>query len=242
MFQATRGIVFRQTRYSDTSLVARILTEESGLRSYIVKGAHRPKARIRASIFQPLTLLDMVVSHKEKADLQHIREVRIAYPFQTIPADIRKTSILLFLNELFYKSIQEEASNQELFRFIYDNLILLDQSDENPANFHISMALHLSHFLGFFPQGHYSGFHTVFDLAEGTFTESEPLPAENFISGEVCSWFAKFLTVPVERSYVPEVSAVICSELLEKILRYYHLHLPLTGVFKSHKVLHEVLR
>lgn len=242
MFQATRGIVFRQTRYSDTSLVARILTEESGLRSYIVKGAHRPKARIRASIFQPLTLLEMVVSHKEKADLQHIREVRMAYPYQSVPSDIRKTSILLFLNELLYKSIQEEASNPELFSFIYDNLIRLDQTDENPANFHISFALHLSYFLGFFPQGHYSGLTTVFDLSEGVFVETEPLPAENFISGQACGWFAKFLTVPVERSHMLGVSAAIRNELLDKLLKYYHFHLPLTSEFKSHKVLHEILR
>jgi len=77
MYISTRGIVFWQTKYSDTSLVVRIMTEESGLGSYIIKGARGPKSKIRASLFQPLTILDLVVSNKEKSDLHHIREARV---------------------------------------------------------------------------------------------------------------------------------------------------------------------
>jgi DNA repair protein RecO (recombination protein O) len=242
MYQSTRGIVFRQTRYSDTSLIVRILTEESGLNSYIIKGARGSKAKIKSSLFQPLTLLDLVVSHKEKSDLQQIREAHVAYVYHSVPEDIRKSSILLFLNELFYKSIREEAVNPELFRFLYNNLILLDQTGENPANFHIALAIHLTRFLGFFPQGSFADEHTVFDLEEGHLLNTEPLPAENFICGQACDWFAKFLVTPVEHSHKLAVPSAIRNELLEKILRYYQLHLPLPGEFKSHKVLHEVLR
>ena len=96
-----------------------------------------------------------MVSQKEKSDLQHIREARVAYPYQSIHLDIRKSSILLFLNELLYKSIQEEAVNPELFSFIFDHLMLLDQTTENPANFHLFFAIHLTRYLGFFPHGEY---------------------------------------------------------------------------------------
>jgi DNA repair protein RecO (recombination protein O) len=89
MYHVTRGIVFRQTKYSDSSLVVRILTEEMGLRSYIIKGARGPKSKLKASLFQPLTLLELVVSQKEKSDLQHVREARVAYPYQSIHLDIR---------------------------------------------------------------------------------------------------------------------------------------------------------
>lgn len=242
MYLNTRGIVFHQTKYSDTSLVVRILTEESGLRSYIIKGARSSKARIRASLFQPLNLLELVASHKEKSDLQHVKEAHLAYSYHSIPEDIRKTSILLFLNELLYKSIQEEAINPELFTFIYEKMILLDNWQANPANFHVAFALHLTHYLGFFPQGKYTGQEMVFDLTEGHMTVTEPLPAENFISGQACSWFSRFLETSVEESDSLAVPALVRAELLEKILVYYHLHLPLTGEFKSHRVLHDVLR
>jgi DNA repair protein RecO (recombination protein O) len=242
MYITTRGIVFRQIKYSDTSLVVRILTEETGLCSYIIKGARSPKAKIKASLFQPLNLLELVVNQKEKDELHHIREARVAYTYQSIHNDIRKSSIILFLNELLYKSIQEESVNPELFQFIYNHLILLDQTSENPANFHLLFTLHLTHYLGFFPQGNYVNERSVFDLVEGHFSQADPLPAENFISGQNCAWFGKLLGTSVEKCFTLSVPSSVRGELLEKILRYYHLHLPLTGEFKSHIVLHDVLQ
>jgi DNA repair protein RecO (recombination protein O) len=242
MYHTTRGIVFRQTKYSDSSLVVRILTEEMGLRSYIVKGARGPKSKMKTSLFQPLTLLELVASQKEKADLQHIREVRVAYPYQTIHLDIRKSSIILFLNELLYKSIQEEAVNPELFHYIFDHLILLDQTTENPANFHLLFVIHLTKNLGFYPHGSYLNENTVFDLTEGQFLQAEALPADNFITGSNCAWFSKLLATSPDKFYSVAVPSPVRAELLEKILRYYHLHLPLTGEFKSHIVLHDVLQ
>lgn len=242
MFHTTLGIVFRQIKYSDTSLVVRILTEEMGLRSYIIKGARGPKAKIKSSLFQPLNLLELVVSQKEKTDLQFIREARVAYPYQSIYLDIRKSSILLFLNELLYKSIQEEAVNPQLFRYIFDHLIMLDQTAENPSNFHLLFAIHLTRNLGFFPHGIYLNQNTVFDLIEGQFVQTEAIPAENFMTGVSCIWFSKLLAIQPGQFYSISVPPAVRSELLEKILRYYHLHLPLTGEFKSHHVLHEVLQ
>ncbi|MCU0371412.1 MAG: DNA repair protein RecO C-terminal domain-containing protein, partial [Bacteroidales bacterium] len=150
--------------------------------------------------------------------------------------------ILLFLNELLYKTIQEETLNPELFRFIFDHLALLDKTEENPANFHLLFSLHLTHFLGFFPQGACLNDNTVFDMGEGHFSQGEALPAENFITGRSCDWFSKLLAISPGNFHTVAIPSNIRSELLEKILRYYHMHLPLTGEFKSHIILHDVLQ
>lgn len=242
MYLTTRGIVFHQTKYSDTSLVVKILTEEAGLGSYIIKGARSPKAKLKASLFQPLTLLDLVVHLKEKSDLNYIKEARVAFLYKTIPDNIYKSSILMFLNELLYKSIREETANQELFRFIYDHLVMLDQTTENPSNLHLLFALRLTRYLGFYPHGSYLGEKSVFDMAEGHFSHAEPLPAEQFISGIHCAWFGKLLEIPPEMFYSIHVPAMVRSELIEKVLSYYQMHLPITGKFKSHHVLHEILQ
>jgi DNA repair protein RecO (recombination protein O) len=242
VFHSTRGIVFHQTKYSETSLVVKILTEEAGLGSFIIKGARGPKAKIRASLFQPLTLLEMVVSRNEKSELHFIKEARVAYPYKTIPDDIRKSSILLFLNELLYKSIQEEAVNPELFRFIFDHLVLLDQTTENPANLHLLFAIRLTRYLGFFPHGKYLGESSVFDMTEGHFSQVEPLPADHFITGSTCVWFSKLLEISPELFYSVHIPSAVRSEMMEKILGYYLLHLPIPGKFKSHLVLHEILQ
>jgi len=243
MFLLTRAIVFRQTRYSDTSLVVKLLTEQSGLMSILVKGAHGPKAKIRASLFQPLNLLELVIDHKEKSELHYAREARVEYAYASIPGDIRKTSILLFLNELLYKSIREEAAHVELFRFIHDQLVFLDKEVEITGSYHLLFALHLTHLLGFFPQGNYDGHaETVFSLPEGQFTRSRELFDDQVITGRECEFFAKLLPVMPGEHHSIVLPSAIRNALLEKILVYYRLHLPITGEFKSHTVLHEVLQ
>lgn len=242
MYNVSRGIVFRQIKYADSSLVVRVLTEGSGLVSFIIKGARGPKAKIRASLFQPLTLLELMYSQHGKGDLHHIREARIAYPYRTIPQDIRKSCILLFLNELLNKSIQEETANPSLFAFIFDHLVMLDETNENPSNFHLLFATQLTRYLGFFPHGNYRDDDSVFDLSEGIFGKTEPLPASHFITGQLCFMFSRLLTVPVSDFYRLSFPAGIRHDLLEKLLRYYQFHLPLPGEFKSHLVLHEVLQ
>ena len=242
MFISTRGIVFRQIKYSDTSLIVKIFTEEKGLGSYIIKGARGSKSRIKASLFQPLNLLELVVGHNDKSDLQYVKEARVAYAFREIPDDIRKSSILLFINELLYKTIQEEAANQEFFQFIYDEIVMLDQAKGSLANFPLAFTVNLTYYLGLFPQGEYHGEHTVFDLGEGHFLHADPLPAENFITGSACYWLNKLVSTPAGQFFTLQIPAASRLILLEKMLRYFHLHLPLTGEFKSHIVLHEVLQ
>jgi hypothetical protein len=83
---------------------------------------------------------------------------------------------------------------------------------------------------------------TVFDLIEGQFSQNEAIPIENFITGPNCAWFSRLLATPPEMFYSLTLPHAVRSELLEKILRYYQLHLPLTGEFKSHIVLHDVLQ
>jgi hypothetical protein len=79
-------------------------------------------------------------------------------------------------------------------------------------------------------------------MEEGQFAGTEPLPAENFITGKACRWLSLIIPISPEHFYTLQIPARDRQELLEKILRYYQLHLPLTGEFKSHTVLHEVLQ
>ena len=242
MYSSTRGIVFHLTRYSDTSLVVKIFTELLGLRSYLVKGARRPNSKMKASLFQPLSLLELVVSDREKSELHHIREARIAYPFKSLTSDINKSSILLFLNELLYKSIREEAANKELFGFIFDNIVRLDQATQNVAHFHLLFAVQLSRYLGFFPRHRYTNEATVFDMEDGVFTDLLPVSHSQLLRGAVCKYFSDLANTPMDKFYELRAGKSIRNELLEKLITYYTIHLPISGEFKSHRVLHELFR
>jgi DNA repair protein RecO (recombination protein O) len=240
MLETTRGIVFHHIRYSDSSIIAKIYTEQFGLQSYLVRGLRNRRSDTKKALFQHLNLLDMVVSHRGNKELQHLKEIHISYPFNTIPFDIRKSAIALFLNEVLYQVIREEEPNQGLFEFLFDSIIILDHPDLHIASFHLIFLMQLSRFLGFFPKNNYSPSESFFDLAEGRFTNVKG-PAD-LIAGEPFSGYVSVLTnfegdyqggVHINQSHRPE--------LLKIILNYYKHHIPGIREFKSHTVLHEVL-
>lgn len=149
MIQKTRGIVFRFTRYGETSIVVTIFTESFGLQSYIVNGVRSKSSKNKMALFQPLTLLNLVVYHRERANLERIKEVQCFHPYHTLTTDIRKSSIGMFIIEVLNKCIRDEMHGTEIFEYITNALVYLDQTPDRFENFHLIFLLRLSRFLGF---------------------------------------------------------------------------------------------
>ena len=100
MLHKTKGIVFRYTRYGETSIIVNIFTELFGLQSYIVNGVRSKSPKSKMALYQPLMLLDLVVYHKENAGIMRIKEVKSLYPYRTLFSDIYKSAVALFINEV----------------------------------------------------------------------------------------------------------------------------------------------
>ena len=150
MLEKTRGIVLRYFKYQESSIIVHIFTEKLGLQSYIVNSVRR-KASNKIALFQPLTLLDLVVYHSEKKQIQRIKELRCYYAYEKIPWDIGKSAILIFLSEILSKVIKEGSESDGLFDFINDSLITLDKMRVKTENFHLIFLIKLSRYFGFFP-------------------------------------------------------------------------------------------
>ena len=242
MYFKSKGIFLRQTKYSDTSAVVKIYTEEFGIQSYMVKGLHSKKSKIRPSLFYPLSIFDMVVSHKESSELQHIKEIQVTAPFISIPHNILKSSVVIFLSELLYKSLKEEQTNKALFSFLEESIRWIDEMQELPPDFHLLFAVKLSKYLGFAPQGAYQKGTTVFDLQEGFFRPELLLEGSNVITGMECEYFSRLLQSDFTELSSWKMPSSVRQNLLEKLLLYYSFHIPTATNFKSHRVLHDVLR
>src|SRR5688572_26013551 len=151
MLVKTRGIVLNYIKYRETSIIARVYTEALGLQTYIINSIRKKGPGSRIALFQPLTLLEMVVYKSASGGITRISEYKCAHPFQTLLYDIRKSSIALFLSEIISASVKEEEENPPLFKFLYQNIVAFDNLEKNFENFHLSFLLQLSHFLGFGP-------------------------------------------------------------------------------------------
>src|SRR5688572_12563505 len=151
MLHKTKGVVFRFTRYGESSIIVNIFTAQFGLQGYIVKGVRSKSARGKIALYQPLSLLDLVVYHRENANLMHIREAKCLHLYQHISTDMRKTTIALFISEILNRGVKDQSHAGELCDFLISSLIELDQSDR-VENFHLVFLVQLSRWLGFQPQ------------------------------------------------------------------------------------------
>ncbi|RYY09048.1 MAG: DNA repair protein RecO, partial [Cytophagaceae bacterium] len=160
MLIKTRGLVLSFLKYRETSIIARIYTERRGVQNYIVNGVRKAKPPGRIALFQPLTLLELVAYvPRQGSDLTRLSEFRCAEPFRTLPYEMRKSSVALFLSEVLSKSVREEEENEPLFRFLHDSILAFDEQSVGVENFALLFLLHLASYLGF-------GVHTGAELMD----------------------------------------------------------------------------
>jgi len=236
----TKGIILHQVKYSETSLIVKIYTEQCGLQTYIAKGVRKKNAAFKAGLFQPLNIVDLVAHHNSKKEIQHIKDISCAYYYKSLPFDIKKTSIAIFINELLYKSIHEEIPNIDLFNYISNALTGLDEASSAFTDFHFVFAMQLTLHLGFYPHGRYSSYNKVFDLMEGVFKPVHP-EHTNYIDGHLCQYFDRIINPENISSYYFDMPLSYRKLLLEKIIDYYRLHIHVFGNIRSHHVLEAVL-
>jgi DNA repair protein RecO (recombination protein O) len=240
MLHKTRGIVFKTTNYGESSMIVQVFTEKFGLQSYIINGVKKPKAKINQNMLQPLHLLDMVVYHKNTGSVQRISELKNSPLLQTIPYDIIKSSIAIFLNEVLYKAVRQQSADENLFDFIFTAIEWLDNQEENLANFHLLFLVRLTRYLGFYPEQFNASNSDYFDMKNGTFSRYKPEGLYN-LSPPHTQNFGALLQTRFEDISRLKFSHDERRYLLQKLLDYYALHIEGFGNIRSHEVLEEVL-
>lgn len=224
MTSKTRGIVFHHIKYSDSSLIATVYTENFGRKSFLVKGVYRNKSRFKANLFQPLSLLEMEISLSPRRELQHLREASSAHPMGNLYGDYHKQSLVFFISEILYKTVREEEPNQPLFDFLFHTILYLDAAEGDIANFHLVFLLQLTRFLGFFPRNDFSGNHNRFNVLNGYFVTEIDTDIHTY-SDRLSEKLHLLLTLNYESSSQVNMNRTERMELLEMLINFYRLHL-----------------
>lgn len=221
MIFKTRGIVFRFTKFRETSIIVTIFTEVFGLQTYIVNGVRSKSAKNKIALYQPLTLLNLVVYHRANANIERIREVSCLYPYRSLTADVKKSTIAMFLGELLNKTVKEETHTGEIFEFLYQSFIAMDITNEGYGNFHLIFMLKLCRYLGF-------GVYNLNEVLGGRMADVE---IEKLLASLLKAEYDT--PIPVTNSQRRVV--------LELLLKFYADHIENLGEIKSVQVLREIL-
>jgi DNA repair protein RecO (recombination protein O) len=240
MLHKTRGIVFRATDYGESSVIVQIFTEKFGLQSYIINGAKKPKAKIGRNMLQPLHLLNLVVYHKNTGNVQRISELKNAPVLLSIPYDVIKSCVAMFLNEVLYKAVKQQSPDENLFDFIFSAIEWLDHQTEGVANFHLIFLTQLTRYLGFYPDRYMAGNADYFDIKNGLFTRFKP-DSVSYLSPPHTQNFGLVLQTSFENMHLLKLSNDERRYLVQKLLEYYAMHIEGFGNVKSADVLEEVL-
>ncbi len=221
MLHKTKGVVFRFTRYGETSIIVNIFTELFGLQAYIVNGVRSNTKKSKIALYQPLTLLDLVVYHKEHASILRIKEVKCYYPYRNLSVDIKKSAVAMFISEVLNRCVKEQSHAAEIHEFVARSLIVLDQQQQ-VENFHLIFLLQLSRYLGFGPN------------TSREVVETQWLAEEDEI----------ILTRLLTSDYDSKIQIAYAQRqaLLSVLLRFYATHIDGLGEFKSLPVLREIVQ
>jgi DNA repair protein RecO (recombination protein O) len=235
MLVKTKAIVISALKYQEKSLIVKCFTQSDGLKSYFVQSAYSgKKSNQKIAYFQPLTILEIEASHKNKGTLEHFKEIKLASAYQSINTDIIKSTVVIFLSEMLHHSIKEEEKNEHLFTFLETALLWLD-THEQTSNFHLILLLEVTKFLGFYPDNSETEF-KFFEMTEGIFS---PFQGISCLSEHETYLFKKLINLKFDSDQ--KIFAGIERQILLKILLdYYSIHLDGFKKPKSLEVLKEV--
>lgn len=240
MYIKSEGIVLRTVKYGDNSLIVEVFTSYSGTLSFLVRLPKGKKGMSKRMLFQPLTHICFESDIRPRSNLYYFKEVTSGVAYRTIPINIYKETMVLFLAEFLSQVLKKEEKNVPLFDYLKYALEWLDNCTENFTNFHVVFLIKLSLFVGFFPNidDYHQG--DTFDLLNGC-ASSIALPSPGMVlPSDQARYVAPLLKMNFDTMHHYRFNHVQRTHILEVIMDYYRLHIPGFSQLKSLDVLKEV--
>lgn len=227
MLKKTKGIVINHLKYRDTSIITKIFTKELGLKSYLVNGVRSSKSKPKMALYQPLTLLELVVYDRENRNLHHIAEAKLEHAFLRIPFDFYRSGIALFMAEILGKVLPDGYQNEGLFGFLEDAIIQLDTENTSLGTYPLAFLLLMTRYLGFEPE---DAAHFYDQLPTSRVSQNHRLKVST-----MDQLIQQGNTAP------GSIPTLLRRELMEDLILFYQTHLDGFGEVRSLEVLRSLM-
>lgn len=234
----TTGVVLHTLKYGDNSLIAFVLTEKLGRRSFMIRGVKGRHGGNRMALLQPMFVVEFEASHSTKSDMDLVRDVRCAVPLVSMPFDIVKSTVAMFMAEVLYRLVRDVELDSSLFEFVCDAVQRLDDASSGVANFHLKFLVELSRHLGFYPSGEYRE-GDYLDIREGCFIGSMPLSGDA-MSVENSRILAQVMAADFDSLATVQLNRTSRDGFLMAMLDYFDFHLDSVHTIRSVEILRAV--
>jgi DNA repair protein RecO (recombination protein O) len=143
------GIVIRTIKYGDSGIIAQILTDKYGMQSFLVKGVHSKKTKLKISLFGTLNILQLQIHFKENRNIQSIREATPEFPMHNSHSDIVKNAMLLYVADVMKECLKSHPmADNNLFQFLMNTISQIENCKVD-SHFPLKFMIELSQHLGF---------------------------------------------------------------------------------------------
>lgn len=207
-------IVLHTTKYGDSSLIVHGYTGSGGRESFLFRGKGK-------SMIHPLCIIEYTASENRKGTLQYLKEFSPKYHLDSIRSDVRKSSIAIFISEVLYRSLLLSERDPDLFSFLEDAIVRLNEVRGNFANFHLWFLVNYAAHLGFSPKAGFEGEYNPFSVKEISLAE-------------------KFMNESFEDALATPMTGEERSAFLDPFIKYIGYHLGIRLNIKSINVLHSL--
>lgn len=242
MENACRALLIQATKYSESSLILKLMTEEGAIKTCIARSITRKNSPTPAAVFQPLALLNLEIIQKGKPDSMHIlKSASFAENPHIIYQNPIKQSILFFYAEVIQQLLKQDFQNEynDLFQFITEKKSELETSSEVSAYLPLLFLLDMAQYagVGIDPESYEEGY--GFDISESKFIPEHHFRIkELFIEPSIASLLGQIL---IGESNPIGFTKSIRNELMQKIITYFRIHFNASFQLKSPEILSVVL-
>lgn len=216
MKTSDRLIVLHFTKLGDNSIVLHCLCRNLGRRGLV--------CRIRkggsTALYMPLSIIDAEIAENPKSNLWQLSGASGSLTLNSIRTDLYKNAIALFMSEVLYRTVHEDAYEQGLFEWCEKSIATLEELPSGCSNFHLRWLLELCSAMGFHP-----GLQDVAPFA-----------------GEQLPNLQKLMELPLEECLIYPMNGKDRSDCAAALLKYLSSHIGNNLNIKSLAVLQELFR
>lgn len=231
MFLTTPALVLHRAPYSDKYGIVHCYTASKGRINFLVPARsgvrHHRREPAQWTMLRPLDEVELTVELKPHRELHHIRELHLQHSRLSLNDGGVKTAVSMFLAELLYRILTHTEADEPLYRYVTQclNQIEMEPLPRAAANSHLCFMLHLLPFLGVEPDVHTYNPGDWFDMREGRYAHSAP-GHPDVLPPDEAAFLPLLMRMNMDNMGYFRFNRVQRLSILERLIRYYRLHLP----------------
>jgi len=237
MLKTSKGIILQKRKFGENGFICNVFTKDYGKQSYIFKGLQPKKKKNISFYLHPLQLMDFEIYYKEGKKLTNVKNANPYIIHKDIPYNIYKSSISTFLAEVINNVIYEESPNHELYEYLENSIIYLDSADKSIPNFHLFFLIHLTKFMGFFPNNNYSENNIYLNLSSGNFADTK---GKNTTGPNTAKAIYNLMNTRLKDLNSIKFDREARNILLDTIMHFYNIHLEKVVEINSLEIIREI--